>query len=407
MKTYNYIDIFAGCGGLSEGFEKNGQFNMLAAVEWEKPQVKNLVNRLKSKWNISDADNRVLRFDIQRTDELFHGWSNDDIFGNHNGLDSIIDGQELDLIIGGPPCQAYSVAGRIRDVNGMKDDYRNYLFEGYLAVVRRYSPKLFVFENVPGILSAKPGGVQVTDLIRKEIEASGYTIINDLKSYAQIDLTQYGIPQNRKRLIIVGIKKDLFHDPQQLLEEFYTNHLTTFKERVKTVRETIEDLPKLKPLQNELKLNGKKYSHEMNTSIPNHLPRYHSSRDIEIFKLLAEDIVNGDFKYTSSDKLKELYTLKTGKSSNVHKYHVIRWDKPSNTIPAHLYKDGLRHIHPDPLQARTITVREAARLQTFDDDYDFISSVGDNYKMIGNAVPPRFSEKLAQAIKIFLEKREA
>nr|WP_307838369.1 DNA cytosine methyltransferase [Bacillus sp. TH23] len=92
----------------------------------------------------------------------------------------------------------------------------------------------------------------------------------------------------------------------------------------------------------------------------------------------------------------------TGKNSNVHKYHVLRWDKPSNTIPAHLYKDGLRHIHPDSTQARTITVREAARLQTFDDDYEFISSAGDNYKMIGNAVPPKFSEKLAEAIEVLL-----
>ena len=82
----------------------------------------------------------------------------------------------------------------------------------------------------------------------------------------------------------------------------------------------------------------------------------------------------------------------------VHKYHVLRWDKPSNLIPAHLYKDGLRHIHPDSTQARTITVREAARLQTFADDYVFIGSQMDQFKMIGNAVPPLFSKKLAQAI---------
>ena len=100
--------------------------------------------------------------------------------------------------------------------------------------------------------------------------------------------------------------------------------------------------------------------------------------------------------------LKELYTQKTGKTSNVHKYHVIRWDEPSNLIPAHLYKDGLRHIHPDSLQRRSITVREAARLQTFDDDYIFDGSNVEVYKMIGNAVPPGFARKLAEAVSDLL-----
>jgi DNA (cytosine-5)-methyltransferase 1 len=100
---------------------------------------------------------------------------------------------------------------------------------------------------------------------------------------------------------------------------------------------------------------------------------------VKTFQLLAEDIESEQCKYTSSEALKQLYTQITGKTSNIHKYHVLRWDQPSNTIPAHLYKDGLRHIHPDSKQARTITVREAARLQTFNDDYEFISSSGDNY----------------------------
>ena len=100
----------------------------------------------------------------------------------------------------------------------------------------------------------------------------------------------------------------------------------------------------------------------------------------------------------------DLYTKKTGKTSSVHKYNVLEWDKPSNTIVAHLYKDGLRHIHPDYKQARSITVREAARLQTFDDDFEFLGSQGDQYKMIGNAVPPLFAKVIAQSVSIFLEK---
>ncbi|OED05082.1 DNA cytosine methyltransferase, partial [Bacillus cereus] len=302
----------------------------------------------------------------------------------------------------GPPCQAYSVAGRIRDENGMRDDYRNYLFESYLEIVRKYQPKLFVFENVPGILSAKPGGTPVTELMQNAIEQSGYEIVDDLKSYAQIDLSEYGVPQKRKRVIIIGLRKDLYPDAQKLLKSFYVEHLPKYKESTQTVNDTIKDLPKLLPLDKEIKVNGKKISHSLNYEIPNHLPRFHSKRDIGIFKLLAEDIESGQYKYTSSEALKQLYTQITGKNSNVHKYHVLRWDQPSNTIPAHLYKDGLRHIHPDSTQARTITVREAARLQTFDDDYEFISSAGDNYKMIGNAVPPKFSGKLAEAIEVLL-----
>lgn len=95
---------------------------------------------------------------------------------------------------------------------------------------------------------------------------------------------------------------------------------------------------------------------------------------------------------------KDLYTQHTGKTSNIHKYHVLKWDEPSTTIPAHLCKDGLRHIHPDSKQARTITVCEAARIQTFPDDYEFIGAMTDQFKMIGNAVPPEFARKLALAI---------
>lgn len=308
---------------------------MLAAVEWEKPQVENLINRLSTKWGYSDATEKVMRFDIQRTEELFNGWDNDHEYGAHNGLDKLVGERTVDLIIGGPPCQAYSMAGRIRDNKGMREDYRNYLFESYLSVVRRYQPKLFVFENVPGMLSARPGGQQyVTDLIRKDIEASGYSIINDLKGFAQLDLSEYGVPQKRKRVIIIGLRNDLFLNAQEVLEEFYKVGLPKYKEQTKTVKDAIKDLPKLYPLTKITKVKGKKYSHTIhnNEGVYNHIPRYHSERDIEIFQLLTLDIEKGEYKYTSSEELKKLYTQMTGKVSNVHKYHVLRWENPSNTI---------------------------------------------------------------------------
>jgi len=119
---------------------------------------------------------------------------------------------------------------------------------------------------------------------------------------------------------------------------------------------------------------------------------------------LCEDIEEGTNKYSTTKDLIDLYEKRTGRTTKIHKYNVLKWDEPSNTIPAHLNKDGLRHIHPDSNLARSITVREAARLQTFPDEYVFISSNGQNYKMIGNAVPPLFSEKLAKSIAVFRER---
>ena len=125
------IDLFAGCGGLEDGFLQSGKFEDVAAVEWLKPQVNTLIHRLETKWKVKDAAERVMNFDIQREDELFEGWQ-DDEFGQSKGLDYFVNkANGIDVIIGGPPCQAYSVAGRVRDENGMKDDYRNYLFEHY------------------------------------------------------------------------------------------------------------------------------------------------------------------------------------------------------------------------------------------------------------------------------------
>lgn len=400
--SYKYIDLFAGCGGLSEGFHKTPDYDFVAAVEWEKEPANNLINRLQTKWGEKNAADKVMRFDIQRTNDLFDGWIEDEDYGSHQGLNSLVGDKSVDLIIGGPPCQAYSLAGRIQDKKGMKDDYRNYLFESYIKVVDKFKPKIFVFENVVGFLSAKPKDTLVVDLVREEFDKHGYAIVSDLKKYALQDLSLYGVPQKRNRVIIIGIRKDLYADTEALLQDFYENILPSYQEPKKTVGESLDDLPKLYPTE-EYRLDGKKFSHtQPDVAIPNHIPRYHNAKDISTFEMLAADIESGRKEYVSTERLRELYTERTGKRSAVHKYYVLRTNEPSNTIPAHLYKDGLRHIHPDSKQARSITVREAARLQSFDDDYEFVSSAGANYKMIGNAVPVLFSYKLAQSlVKLF------
>ena len=399
---YKFIDLFAGCGGLEDGFLQSGKYTDIAAVEWLKPQVNTLIHRLETKWNIPDAKERVMHFDIQREEELFSGWD-DKKFGSSNGLDYFVDNAEgIDVIIGGPPCQAYSIAGRVRDENGMHDDYRNYLFEHYLNVVDRYRPKAFVFENVPGILSAAPGGVPITDLIRDGFLNINYDIVEDLK-IAKLNASDYGVPQNRERVIIVGIDKNRYNNSQEILLKFYSEVLEKYKENRKiTVREAIGDLPACMPYFDE-EHHKKRISHMTpETTITWQKPRYHNLRDMDTFKILADDIESGRREYDSK-KISELYEKKVGSKSPIHRYHVLEPDIPSTTIIAHLYKDGNRFIHYDSKQSRTITVREAARLQSFDDDFEFVGAQGNAYQMIGNAVPPQLAKRIALALSDMME----
>lgn len=404
MKKIKFIDLFAGCGGLFDGFMQSGMYEPVASVEWEKAPVEVLKNRLKTKWNIENPDKEVIRFDIQREEELFNGFD-DPEYGKHIGLDSLVDEKKgIDIVIGGPPCQAYSVAGR--NAGRMKGDYRNYLFEHYISVINRYQPKLFVFENVPGMLSAMPDGTPITDLIRRDLSETGYEIINNIKDFALIDMSQYGIPQTRKRVILIGVRKDGFENPQEVLRDFYENYLYPFKtDKVKTVKDAIGDLQSWHPVK-PYKENGKNiaYESEGDSDLSWQIPRYQNERDINVFKTLAEDIESGKNKYQSTDNLIKLYEQTTGKKTSVHKYHVLRKDEPSTTILAHLHKDGFRFIHYDSKQARTITVREAARIQTFADDFEFPCSMGAAYKMIGNAVPSEFARILSVAIQEFYKK---
>lgn len=400
------LDLFAGCGGLTDGFMQTGNFWDVAAVEWKKPQVDTLRHRLFTKWGKVNASESVLWFDIQREEELFKGWENDPTYGSALGLDYFVNEVNgIDVVIGGPPCQAYSVAGRVRDEHGMEDDYRNFLFEHYLSIVDRYRPDLFIFENVPGILSAAPHGLKVSEVIPKAFADKGYSIIKDL-SNAIVNAAEYNVPQLRKRVILVGLKNDAFaaNSAQKILDDFYFSILPSHKgHKILTVMDAIGHLPKLEAYWDD-EHHSKKVSHSTPVcELSWHKPRYSNLRDMDTFRILAEDLESGKKEYNSK-KIAQLYEEKIGSKSPIHRYHVLDPSLPSTTIIAHLHKDGNRFIHFDSKQARTITPREAALLQSFDKDFEFIGTRGNVYEMIGNAVPPQLAKALALSVVDLLKK---
>lgn len=411
MKKYTCIDLFAGAGGLSEGFLQAKAFDFLAHVEWEKPMVDTLRNNLVKRWGYSKekAERSVIRFDIQKTDELLHGsWSDETKadYGKDNaevviekGIDGLVGDKKVDIIIGGPPCQAYSLAGRAQDPNSMKDDYRNYLFESFVKVVDHYRPKMFVFENVPGILSAAPGDRLVIERICEAFENIGYEIRKpNIMKNSIYSAADFQVPQERRRVIIIGVNKTSKFN----VEDFYTS-LDNFKskERKQTVRDAIGSMPKFRPLDKPYKKGNKNVSHELvgDIEIPLHKARYNNPRDLEVFKVWLTNSMNDA---PNEEKL-EFYHKVTGKTTNHNKYRSLEWDKPSPTVVSHLYKDGLMFIHPDVEQLRSITIREAALLQTFPMDFEFVGSDAYCFKMIGNAVPVLFAKNIAESITKVLE----
>lgn len=411
-KKHTCLDLFTGAGGLTEGFLETGKFDFLAHIEWELPMVETIRTNLMHRWNYTfeKAKTEVIHFDIQRTDELFCGLkktvSNNEFFKTNSnvfiekGLDGIIRNQQVDIVIGGPPCQAYSIAGRAQDPHSMEYDYRNYLFESFVEIVNRYKPLLFVFENVPGILSARPKGEFIINRIYDAFAHIGYEIRSpkEMKKsiYSSVD---FGVPQDRKRVIIFGVKKFSNIDIESLYD--YLNQEKENKKR--TVRDAIGNMPKYRPLGVAYRHNNRNISHELIEKNPFslHICRYNNKRDLNIMYEWIKNNMNS----LSLKEQCDFYEKKIGKKTNHNKYRNLEWDKPSPTIVAHLSKDGFMFIHPDIEQLRTITVCEAALLQSFPIDYEFVGSNATCYKMIGNAVPVLFAKHIANAVVKVLESR--
>jgi len=393
-KQYTFIDLFAGAGGFAEGFYQEN-YQALSHVEFDKYACDTLKERMRF-YNYSEDEIKtgVLHKDITDKDII-------------EKMNLSVKGSSVDVIIGGPPCQSFSSQGKARDPNGMKCDCRNYLYENYIKILNYYKPKFFVFENVRGILSTKLNGKLIINDIFKDMKKH-YHIIED-KNKILLNSSNFGVPQERKRVIIIGIRKDL--KTEFTIEDIYTdlNHISK-KQPKTTVFDAISDLPKIKAgqgidiLSHSPKIENdylKLLRHPTQDTIHHHIARNHNDLDIQRYKHMSKN------EWT----LAELYS---NKPELIHpkrrlfnnSYVVQKYNMPSKTIIAHLYKDGNQFIHPDYTQERTFTPREAARIQSFPDNFIFPCSKTQQYKQIGNAVPPLLANHIAKLLKKYLRKME-
>lgn len=437
------IDLFSGAGGLSEGFHEEG-YKIVAQVEKEKWACETLKTRmmfhyfkdnndlekyhryLKSGTNYRDLDAKREYF-LKDYPELKHKMEREIInrkFGNPNNDEEATSSSEIinmiadslilnkasavDLIIGGPPCQAYSLIGRSRMRESVQKDSRNYLFYYYLNIVKEFKPKAFIFENVPGILTAQKG--QSFQRIQEEFDRIGYKILTG-KSNSHTDniinFGDYGVIQRRKRVLLFGFKKALNYT----YPDFDSNKLNW--NEVLNTKNALGDLPSLQPGQgddwmlyeyntsNENLSNYQKKMRENSVGFVNHKARRVHPRDREIYKIVLENLAYG--KLTKYNELPSNLKTHKNQDSFLDRFKVHGWNSIPHTVVAHISKDGHYNIHPDISQVRSLTVREAARIQSFPDNYKFEGPRTAQFTQVGNAVPPIMSSVIAKAIKKLIE----
>lgn len=339
-KRYNVIDLFCGCGGFSLGFEKAG-FNICLGIDIWKDAINTFQhNHTGSKTLIADLSV------LQPYETLPY-----------------LDGNHIDVIIGGPPCQGFSIAGK-----RIVDDIRNKLYTNFVHFVSFFRPEAFVMENVPNILSIGRGAVR--DSIIKDFSELGYTV-----EYRIMTASDYGVPQNRRRAIFVGMKEGLH----------FSFPLAYESEKV-TSAEALSDLPEYSVADGEEypfpPQSGYQILMRTNSNkLYNHQATVHNQKTIDIISLVPD---GGNYK----DLPIEL--------QDTRKVH-IAWTRLNSTKPGFTIDTGHRH-HFHYSYNRIPTARESARIQSFPDDFLFTCSRTSQLKQIGNAVPPLMAEAIARSL---------
>lgn len=341
------LDLFCGCGGLSCGFERAG-YKILLGIDNDAKALETFELNHKGAKSICGDITQIHAADIEKR----------------------IGGQTIDVIIGGPPCQGMSLSGPRKF-----DDPRNKLYLSYIRLVEEIKPKAFVIENVPGLVSLFDG--QIKDSIIEKFTKLGYTV-----TYKILCSADYGVPQSRRRVVFVGLKNNQFEYPKA-----YDYQVTC--------EMALSDLP---PLIDELGTEEQEYAteasnayqkimRENSTKVLNHVAATHSDKVKKIISLVPD---GGNYK-----DLPEEYRS----SRNFH----VAWTRFNSQKPAPTIDTGHRH-HFHYKYDRVPTVRECARIQSFPDDFIFLGNKTQQFRQVGNAVPPLMAEAIAKQLKGFIDK---
>ena len=418
----SYIDLFAGAGGLSEGFIQSG-YQPIAHVEMNEHAAKTIETRI-AYYYLKEKDQLKNYYEYEKglmtrenllkliPEEELKSVINKEISEKTiKDIFQVIDTikkkkgiNQIDVIIGGPPCQAYSLVGRAQSSHmliPMDEDPRNELYKMYVQFLTKYQPRMFVFENVAGIKTARGG--QAFKNLQMYMKRVGYEI-----DYHELNAYDFGVLQSRKRVIIVGWLKgsgyeypkfDVIHNKAEVWD--LLKDLPPLTPGQEANEHTVKDMRKVTKYVKENKLRLKE------DILTAHIARPHTAQDIEIYKrvinLWFENNRHERLKY---DDLPENLKTHRNRTSFVDRFKIVEGDMEyCHTILAHLSKDGHYFIHPDIDQHRSITVREAARLQSFPDNYYFEGPRTAQFVQVGNAVPPMMAKQIAEKIKAQLVKK--
>jgi DNA (cytosine-5)-methyltransferase 1 len=380
--SLTFIDLFCGCGGFTLGMERAG-FKCLAAI---------------------DSNEEAIEVFQKNFPQVPHALQENLTEFSAEQLGDLMGDQAVDVIVGGPPCQGFSTVRQRDGANSgprMVEDPRRYLYQTFLSYVEHFKPKVFVMENVLGIKSADKG--QYFRRVQNEARLIGYRVHPQTERAAKL-----GVPQKRVRQLIIGTRRDL--------PNYFHSELKPSPRAVKlpTLGAAIGDLPRLKAGGGEeeadydmarrkahIKKYGKRYLYQtlevqLATKLTAHRARPHSERDLRDFAKLRE----GEHCAEAMRRGEE-FEFPYDKESFKDRYTRQHRNEPCSTIVAHLSKDGLMFIHPT--QNRSLTPREAARVQSFPDWFEFPIARTHQFRVIGNAVPPLVAEAVGIAVKSYLE----